>query len=172
MFIDRYILYTSIPFFIFIAILVNSVFQNYSIKIIAAIIFVGSMVFTFSLNPDNFRNMKEMVALVKRLKTKNTEVFIAPNYADLGFVYHYNIDYFKDYKNYKQLLKSEKIFPVSNEAETASALDTTLYKCIYIQAGSEFQDPDNKIYNYLSSKYKKVEHHKVFQIYLVHDFSN
>lgn len=172
MFIDRYILYTSIPFYIFIAILVNSVFQNYRFKIIAAVIFLGSMVFTFSLNPDNFRNMKEIVALVKRLKTKNTEVFIAPDYADLGFVYHYNIDYFKDYKNYKQLMKSENIFPVSNEAEAASVLDTTLNKCIYIQAGSEFQDPDNKIYNFLSSKYKKVEHHKVFQVYLVHDFSN
>ena len=172
MFIDRYILYTSIPFYIFIAILINSIFQNKKLKIIASVIFIGSMIFTINLNPDNFRRMKDLVTLVKELKTTNSAVFIAPDYADLGFTYHYNPEYFKNYKNYKKLLKSENIFPVATETETASFFSKVFTKCIYIQAGSEFQDPDNKIYNYIAAKYRKVETHKVYQIFLVHDFSN
>jgi len=170
MFVDRYILYTTIPFYILLAIIINAVFEKNIFKYIAISVFVLSLAFTFELNPDNFRRMKELTSLIKKLKTEQSVVLIAPDYSDLGFTYHYNIDYFKDYKNYSTHLKKENIFAVNSKDQAKSIIDSN-HECIYIQAGSEFQDPDNAIYNYLASHYKKVQHHKIFQIYLVHKFS-
>jgi 4-amino-4-deoxy-L-arabinose transferase-like glycosyltransferase len=172
MFIDRYILYTSIPFYLFITILINSIFQNSFYKTIAASIFIISLLFTFNMNPDNFRRMKELITLTKELKTDNTVILLAPGYADLGFTYHYNTDYFKDYANYRQHLNDDNIYPVYSLDEAKNELIKPAASCIYIQAGTEFQDPQNTIYNYLSSKFKTVKHFKVFQIYLVHKFGN
>jgi 4-amino-4-deoxy-L-arabinose transferase-like glycosyltransferase len=172
MFIDRYILYTSIPFYLFIAILIDSVYRVRWNATLFIYIFIIPLLFTFHLNPDNFRRMKELASLTKELKTANSLVLLAPDYADLGFTYHYNTDYFKDYANYRQHLNDDNIYPVNSLDEAKNALIKPPVSCIYIQAGNEFQDPQNAIYNYISSKYKTVKHYKVFQIYLVHKFEN
>lgn len=172
MFIDRYILYTSIPFYLCIAILLNFIFNNSLYRAIASFIFIISLLFTFNLNPDNFRRMKELISMTKELKTANSVVILAPGYADLGFTYHYNPDYFKDYANYRQHLTDDNIYPVYSLDEAKNALMKPSASCIYIQAGTEFQDPQNSIYNYISSKYKNVKHYNIYQIYLVHKFEN
>jgi hypothetical protein len=172
MFIDRYILYTSIPFYLCIAILINTIFYNSLYKTIAIAVFIISLMFTFNLDPDNFRRMKELITMTKELKTANSVVILAPDYADLGFAYHYNIEYFKDYSNYQQHLKNDNIYPINCLAQAKNVLHKLPVSCIYIQAGTEFQDPQNSIYNYISSRYKTVTHLKVFQIYLVHKFEN
>ena len=116
--------------------------------------------------------MKELSELIKKIKTNNSYVLIAPGYADLGFTYHYDLESFKDYKNYKIRLNAQNIYPVYNKTEALKILNILPEDCIYIQAGSEFQDPDNKIYNYIVSRYKNVSHYKVYQIYQIHKFYN
>ena len=41
-------------------------------------IFIISLLFTFHLNPDNFRRMKKLISLTKELKTANSLVLFAP----------------------------------------------------------------------------------------------
>ncbi|HNW98757.1 MAG TPA: glycosyltransferase family 39 protein [Bacteroidales bacterium] len=171
-FIDRYILFISVPFYVFIAIITNILFYKKIYKIIVSTIFIASLIFTLNLNPDNFRRMKELSELIKKIKTNNSYVLIAPGYADLGFTYHYDLESFKDYKNYKIRLNAQNIYPVYNKTEALKILNILPEDCIYIQAGSEFQDPDNKIYNYIVSRYKNVSHYKVYQIYQIHKFYN
>jgi mannosyltransferase len=175
MFIDRYILYTSIPFYLCIAIALSFFQINSKYAILAASVFLASMLITIQLNPDNNRRLKEVADLVRSLKTNNTLVLLAPDYAYMGFAYHYNLDYFMKAPETIHLLQSENIFPVFDSNAANSLLDSSTFQskdCIYIQAGTEFVDPENAIFNSLSSRYKHNKMTHVFEIYNIYYFSN
>ena len=170
MFIDRYILYTSIPFYILIAIVLNHFTQKYSV--IAISFFLLSMLITIQLNPDNNRRLKEVVEQVQKLKNNNTITLLAPEYAYMGFVYYYNINYFKDAPNTISDLNKDLIYPIKTNEDANKLLKMYSGNCIYIQAGTEFSDPNNSILNDISSKYKIHKQFPIFQIYIIHYFYN
>ena len=171
-FIDRYILYTSIPFYLLIASLINYLFEKENYKNIAIVFFTGSLIFTVELNPDNYRRSKEVADKIKKMKNENTIVFIAPDFADLGFAYYYNIVYFKDYTNTRRFLNKENIYPIGTKDDAEHILENRNDDVIYLQAGSEFNDPKNLIYNYFTKKYKHSEKFLVYQIYIITHFYN
>ncbi len=173
MFIDRYILFTSIPFYITIAILLFYFFEASGLVIAAFVIFIFSQIVTVQLNPDNNRRLKEVANFVSKLKNRETLVLLAPDYAFMGFCYYYNIDYFKQAPKTVELLNKDNIFPVSDQ-ETAEKLmeKQPTKKIIYIQAGSEFVDPDNLILKKISFRFTKHKVFHVFEIYEIHYFYN
>jgi len=176
MFIDRYILYTSIPFYILIAILINYFIDKTKYFIIVILVFITSQLVTLQLNPDNNRRLKTVAQIVSTLKNKNTVTFIAPDYAFMGFSYHYNIEYFKQAPNTVKLLNQDNIFPVNsidNVNMFISKSDGTKWPyCIYVQAGTEFTDPHNMILKELESKYKMHKNFHVYEIYDIHYLYN
>ena len=56
------------------------------------------------------RKIKEIVNTISQLKNNNTIVYICPAWIDLEFVYHYNLSYFKEYKQIRRKLNNEYIF--------------------------------------------------------------
>lgn len=172
MFIDRYILYTSIPFYLFISALIFFLIEKNSYKYILSGVFILSLIFTVQLNPDNNRRLKEAAWLVKSFKKENTIVLIAPEYADLSFAYHYNINKFRDYKNFRKLLTDEKIFPVNSADMVKNILLNHRSDCILFQADTQFSDPDNLILKSVAEKYLKHTEQRVFEIYTIHYFCN
>ncbi len=174
MFIDRYILFTSIPLYLSIAIILNTFYSKPKIRIIAMSIFLVSQLFTINLNPDNNRRLKEVIKIFNILKKENSIAFIAPDYAYMSFCYHYNINYFAQAPKTMQLLNSENIYAVSKKNTTLKIIEKNNDKksCIYIQAGSEFVDPTNSILNVISAKYKIHKTFHVFEIYDIHYFYN
>ena len=172
MFIDRYILFTSIPFYLSISVLVCFLIEKNIYRYIFSGLFILCLIFTVQLNPDNNRRLKEVTDLVKHFKKENTIVLIAPEYADLSFAYHYDIHYFRDYKNFRKLLADEKIFPVNSADMAKNLLENHIGDCIYFQADTQFFDPDNLILKSISEKYSKHTAQKVFEIYTIHYFSN
>ncbi len=171
MFIDRYILFLSIPLFLFISAMIDSLFLNNIHKTAAMMLLAASMAVTLNLNPDNNRRLKEVANEVTRQKKNGATVLLCPNYMFEGFAYHYNIDYFKKYDQTKDLLMSDGIFPVSNAEEAAKDLDPAAAECVYVQADSQWQDPGGKILQMLRSKFPKHEVKEIFEIYRVHHFS-
>jgi mannosyltransferase len=170
MFIDRYILYTSIPFYLVIGILISRFVNHTIFQGIAAGIFLLSMVLTMQINPDNDRRMREWVEEVKSRKSPGTLVLLAPGYADIGFAYHYNIEYFKDYKRMRQLLNGDNIFPINSADAAEQQLKRYNGDCIYLEAGTEFIDPENRILKTLAARYKNHEQFFVYKIYFIHRF--
>ena len=172
MFIDRYILYTSIPFYFLIAIFLDLLSKNRIYFIVSSIVFLTSMAITLQLNPDNNRRLKEVITMVNKLKSNNTKTIIAPDYAYMGFAYHYQISCFKDAPNTVIDLNKDRIFPLSTPEQVKSILTDSKEDCLYVQAGTEFCDPNNKILEEISIKYKHHQVFPVFQIYLIHHFYN
>lgn len=170
MFIDRYILYTSIPFYLMVALAFTHFVEHPAFQAVAAGIFLLTLIATIELNPDNDRRMKEWVSSVKSMKQPRTLVLLSPHYADLGFAYHYNIDYFKDYKRTRELLNKDNIYPVGSAEEAESLLKKNTGDCIYLEAGNEFVDPENRIYKVIASRYRSHEEYFVYKIYYIHKF--
>lgn len=171
MFIDRYILFTSIPFYISIAIAINHFFESIVYSKIAVTILLVSQIFTMQLNPDNNRRLREVAMITKALQSKNSTTIISPDYAFMGFCYHYNIDYFKEGHNAIKALNKDKIFAVSDIAIINQVLDSK-NPCIYIQAGTEFIDPQNLILKSIEKQYKNHRVFHIFEIYDIHYFTN
>jgi mannosyltransferase len=172
MFIDRYILYTSIPFYLLIAVMLNYLFEKKSYRNIAILLVIACLIYTVNLNPDNNRRLKEAVEKVKELKKENDIVIISPDYADLGFTYYYNISYFKDYDNIKKLLNNESIYPANKAQEVEKILSEKKADVVYLQAGNEFVDPDNLVYKKLESRFSHREQFLVYRIYYINRFYN
>lgn len=173
MFIDRYILYTSIPFYLLVAVLLIFLLDKVNYQLLAINTVLFSMLLTLQLNPDNNRRLKEVTEVVKRLKTDNTITLLAPDYAYMGFAYHYNIDFFKKAPQTVAELNKDGIYPISRVVQAESVLmDSTSDDCVYIQAGTEFSDPNNSVYSAIAKKYKFHKEYRVFQIYLIHHFYN
>jgi uncharacterized membrane protein len=170
MFIDRYILYTSIPFYLLIATAFVHFIDHPAFQAVAAGLFLLVMVKTIDLNPDNDRKMKEWIATVKSMKQPGTLVLLSPHYADMGFTYHYNIEYFKDYRNMRKLLAQEHIYPVGTFADAEALLKSNTGDCIYLEAGNEFTDPEDRIYKTIASQYRNHEKYFVYKIFYVHRF--
>ena len=172
MFIDRYILYTSIPFYIIIAYFIKEISFFSPLGKYALILFAISQIITVQLNPDNNRRLKEAVELVNKLKTNDTKTLLAPDYAFMGFAYHYNIDYFKDAPNTIADLNKDLIYPIKTIDEADKLLRDYSGNCIYVQVGTEFTDPHNLVFNQIAANYKYHKQYAVYQIYIIYQFSN
>ncbi len=171
MFLDRYIIYISIPFYLLIAVFIGTFTEHRNIRLASTMILLLAMAFYVRLAPDNNRRVDDVVKLVNELKAKdtNTLVIISPEYSYLEYVYHYKIDYFKDYKNTLSLLHSDHIYPASNlssfDKSTLSA-----NKVVYLDCGTDFAIGKNPILDELKTSHILVKSVPIFEIYSVYWF--
>lgn len=171
MFLDRYILFCSIPFyFLLVQVIFHFVIASRA-KIAGSIILILSIILTSSLNPSNKRNVKELVRLIKEIKKENDIVYIAPDYSKLEFTYHYNIDFFKDYKQIDENLKDDGIYPIKDRSEIS--LDTIISgsMIIYIDCGYRFAFGNNLVFDKLKENYKLLNKYRIPEIYEVSCFN-
>ncbi len=170
-FIDRYILFTTIPLYLSIAIIIHVLCLNYYSFYISAFAVLFTQLCFINLKPDNNRRIKEVAELVKSSiqmanhQSKKLLVLISPAYADLSFLYHYNQSYFKQYNNYSSLLKDDGIFAISSIKELESLNPKSYDEVLLIEAGNEFVDPNHEIRKKISSEFPIVQKKSIFEIY-------
>ena len=114
------------------------------------------MIFSFNFNVSNNRFANDIINQTKKLRTSETKIIICPEQYKLTFAYHYNIEYFKDYKNLMFNLNKDKIFPVHNQIELNNILGPS-DNIIFIDANSDFLYPQNGIYNKLNNSYNLIK---------------
>lgn len=156
MFLNSYILFTSIGFYAFIAIAVNLLFNQITGKVVS----IALLILMFSqiqINAKDFyyREVKNAVNKVKSETTSNSIVIIYPHWADQGFIYYYDQNIFKDFRNYDSLLLKNRLFNVWNIQMAKDYIEK--YKnnrIIYYQDG---QTGDKSICDYLNDNYVKID---------------
>lgn len=168
MFIERYVIYNSVFFYIFLAALLCLPAVNKKLKILAIVVMVLSMAATYNPRPANNRDIKNAVAYVKAHKSANTLVMVCPDYFYLTFAYHYNPGFFKVYNNTQGLLQSDMVFPVRTYGDAATVLWRHKPRnLLFFKADLPLVDPDNKIVNLLEQHYKLLEKRNFFEIFSV-----
>ena len=155
-FLDRYLIFIMPAFYITLALSMNYLFQSKLPIYLFSILLISIMIFSFNFNVSNNRFANDIINQTKKLRTSETKIIICPEQYKLTFAYHYNIEYFKDYKNLMFNLNKDKIFPVHNQIELNNILGPS-DNIIFIDANSDFLYPQNGIYNKLNNSYNLIK---------------
>ena len=168
MFIDRYIIYISISFYLLIAVFITKFTDNNILRTFATAVLLSLMIFNLKLAPDNNRRVDRVVQVVNELKAKDPKsiVIISPDYSYREFTYHYNLSYFKDYTNTLRLLKQENIYPL-NDFSSFNKSILLGKKVIFLDCGINFAFGKNPILSELNSSHILVKSIPVFEIYKI-----
>ncbi|HNW71272.1 MAG TPA: glycosyltransferase family 39 protein [Bacteroidales bacterium] len=171
MFLDRYIIYISISFYLLIALFLATFTQYKHVKLVSTIVLLLLMALNLNLAPDNNRRVEQLVQTVNELRTQHPQsiIIISPEYSHLEFTYHYNIDYFKDYKNTKALLKADGIFPMRGLTST-DKMNIKNKEVIFVDCGTDFAFGENTILNELNASHEVTMNIPVFEIYQIYLF--
>ncbi|MDD4215420.1 MAG: glycosyltransferase family 39 protein, partial [Bacteroidales bacterium] len=172
MFLDRYILYTSISLYLLISIIFFQWTDKKLLRYLSLVIVIIVMLYNFTLYPDNNRNVKELVFTVQTLKKQNPEMplIISPDYYFREFSYSYNLDFFKDYRNTISYLNRENIFP-ANTIDKIPKEKLESKKIAFLDCATVFAFGSNPILDELKTKTKLDTLIHIHQIYDIYCFS-
>ena len=178
MFIDRYLIYCTPPFFIILSLILTKldkrIFLSFSLMLITLIMV------SFSPLGNNYRDVKTLVSKVKEMQQDSQSlIFISPEHFGLNFTYYYNKEYFTSTENdisnshMSHSLQSDNVFLVNNSKELDTICKTNVFnKIIYIDAGADFSNTNNNIKFFLNTKFQNgsvsfdsTHVHKIFNIY-------
>ena len=137
---------------------------------IIALLMVGMMAATFHPNIDNKRRIRELVQAVKTRKGPDTVVLICPAWLDLGFTYYYNQEYFKNYKEYKKMLNSEKIYPLNRLDEIDTSALNQIRHVLYFEEWATLVDKNEEILHYLKKHYSESETFHFYESFTLREF--
>jgi len=168
MFIERYIVFTSVFYYLAIASFICLSKTNKILKASLILIFLAGVIISYNIKPYNNRDISKAVSFTKDNKTDSTLVFVCPDYDYIAFTYHYNSVFFNNYNQTKDLLAKDNVFPVSSKAEVMKILSQKrCNQVVYFQSISQFVDHKDEIYSFLSHQFDIKEKKSFFEIYTV-----
>lgn len=154
MFLDRYILYNSIGLYVFIGAIIHMLYKPLFAYIAGALILI-SMFFTLKINPQDYcKETQNAVNHIKEKEDDNSICLIYPYWGDLGFMYYYDRDIFRDVQNYESRLVENNIFHIWSLNEVKENIEIFKTKHIfYYMDGST----DTHIQKYLDSTHVRID---------------
>jgi mannosyltransferase len=171
MFLDRYVIFISLGYYLLVGIALNYLLAADRWFIPVAAIAIGLMMVTFRPDTDNKRRMKEAVVKIRELKGRDGVVYICPSWLDLGFTYHYNRGYFEQWGKYRELLKSENIYPVNDIRQVDTTIVNSAGRIIYFEEWATLTDKENRICRLFEERFRIHRSYKIYQSFTVHEFT-
>ncbi len=171
MFLDRYLIFTSIPFLLLLALAADFIFENNKYKFIVPSLLCILFIITTKPNITNKRNVRETVQKVKTFENDSTAIIICPYEFSLNFAYYYDIEIFKNvnvkniYDNINADLKKKNIYSIYNISEFNIKEWNNV---VFLDAAADFSYPNNGILIALEKEYdlqEKLEFYEIFKVY-------
>lgn len=170
MFIDRYLIFASVGYYLSVAIAANYIFVKPVFRFATVALVISLFAFTVKPNLDNKRHVQEAVSYIQSIEGPETTILICGFDFALNFSYYYDRELFENAKKEKPLesliqdLKRKDIHPLYQfEADL-----TLKRKVIYLDAAADFSNPGNGMLDGLNGRYelKRTTHFKdVFNVY-------
>jgi hypothetical protein len=159
MFTNRYILFNSIGFFLFVGVAINYLFQK--IRVIGPLVSLGilfimySRMFTGDFAP---RHVKETTDFIHSRTDSTTSIIIYAHWADLEFIYHYDRDIFGAVSDYEANLEKENILRTWGVDDVKKIIDKKHPPHIALyQNNTAAIDPENLVFYYIDSIYTRTD---------------
>ena len=178
MFLARYLMLVSIPFYITIGISIDHLTSKKLVKHIAFGFLLMAFILTTKPNYSNDRNIKEAVEKVIELKNKNTLVYIKPDYLDFNFTYYYDMSCFKNYNtsdikaNIRKCLKDDNVIPILYSNEISSSFYKSFNKVIFLDSSNETNPNKNESLKKLNDNLILKSKYHFNEIFDVYEFVN
>jgi 4-amino-4-deoxy-L-arabinose transferase-like glycosyltransferase len=181
MFLDRYFIFISPAFYLIFGYALYKLDQikRLNLTIVVIVLFFLS----FDRNTDKLHRISDMTLKLKELKTDSTIVYLAPNYYDINFTYHYDRELFKSinlktsnpllYKiPLEKKLNQDNIYVINH----FSGIDTNKIKSksqiMYVDIAADFSFPQNNILPFLQEKYTLDTLYSFQEYYKLYLFKN
>jgi len=149
-FIDRYLLFITPFLFLSLIIIIKYLLFGKKNNLVLISLIIPMIIFCEYL-PDTNRNPNEMTKFVLNNQTDNSKILISPPFYELTFLYHFNNEIFKDYKNLEKSKKTNGIHSIySFNNLTKIKFGESFF---FIDAKSELMLPNNEILNNLQEEY-------------------
>lgn len=175
-FLDRYLIFLTIGYYLFLAICSDYLISNKRYSFIAPAVLIVCFILTFNPNMDNKRHVKEAVAKISELKDESTMVIMCPGHFVLNFAYYYNKAIFKDYDSrfvYSRMfsnLNADNVFAVNNINEVDPGNLKKASRILYLDAAGQFSFPDNNILSSLEKNHKLNNTYHFYEIFNIYEF--
>ncbi len=170
-FLDRYLLFTTVPLFLVMARAVELLIPRRTFAWVGIGVVAVGLLVKLDLNPSNLREAKAVAEGVRMHKIGTTPLVICPPYRDLALLYHYDREAFADYANKDSYLQAHQIYPVNSLFELPPGLLERNDTLLYLDADSEFSHPGNGIGDAFGSAYVREEQIRYDTVSLLRIFS-
>ncbi|MEM6271924.1 MAG: glycosyltransferase family 39 protein [Bacteroidota bacterium] len=155
MFLDRYLLFVTVPMFLLLAALLVEGPIDPRLKIALAVLVAAAMLIFVQINPPNGRPVAALAERVKAERKLGAPVIICPPYRDKTLLYHLDRAAFRRYREKDRWLNDQAIYPVQAFSElSADILQGP--RVVFVDADSRFTHPGNGIEDSLRKYYSQV----------------
>jgi len=173
MFLDRYLIFISGGFYLLVALASNYLIEKKRYSLVVPVIVCVLFLASTKLNISNKRNVEEVILKVKELKKDNTLILCTYHFG-LNFTYYYDTELFKSVndnmmQNLFKSLEEQNVFGITNISEVPSNNWKTNH-IIYVDAATNFLNPDNGILERLNADYDLISHSKIYEIFDVYEY--
>jgi len=173
-FLDRYLIFITIGYYILVSISINYLFDFSKFKYIWVTIIVFGFIFTFNPRFNNKRPIKEIVSKTLELRNNihNSIIIISPKHYVYNYSYYYDKNIFETkfddnlIENIANLLEKEKIYAINNNNDLNGYNNDNI---IFLDAAANCSFPNNNIYISLKNTYKvtkSINYNNLYNIYL------
>ena len=166
-FLDRYLLFT-IPFLYLSLIIVLKLIIGEKVKNYYLAIFLIPMIISCYYIPNTNRDGDEIAKYAKSKSTQKTLITICPPFYDLTFIYHFDLEIFKDYKNYEQLKLENNIQSIYSFEDIK--INTDIENILFVDAHSDFLFLGNNIKSELDKNYTFIDKKEFKGDYSVYEY--
>lgn len=165
MFVDRYLIFISIGFYLLLIIFIDYLIIKRWIKLTAMSLLAVLFMFTFTPQLEQKSDISKAVEKIRILKTKTTDVIVCPQHYLFNFTYYYDLNIFKLAEN--NLVESDFIYAKIQKALGIEHVYGINYfenydpskaeDLLFLDAGADALFPNNKIKQSLDSLYNSPQ---------------
>ena len=154
-FLDRYLVFVSIGFYLMLALCFERVWIRKWSGWVLSSAAVLAMLVTFNLYPLERERPRDIAQEARKLHNRNSLVLISPEWYGYNFAYHYDIETFIDYKNFNARLQDDGVLLLRDVEQIPDLRDRKTV--IYIDAWAELVDPELSVITALRKEFPNEE---------------
>lgn len=170
LFYEKYLAFIAPALYLLVGRSVEFIFQRSWIKIGVCLILIAGFILTSTPRPFYTKSASLMAKDVEKLKSNDDPVIITPGYFDKTFVYHFNRNWFQDFRNFNDTLQAHALIPVFDPGMDLSKHLADCHRAFLIEAGSQYLDPKGTLYQNLMLQFDSVqiiEYDEVNKLYIL-----
>jgi mannosyltransferase len=147
LFLDRYLIFLSIPFYLIIIESVMALGNGNVMKRILIFLPILLMAITLNCYPESGRKPEEMAKFVLQYKNTETPVFISPPWLDKGLLYYCDRELFLHPEAFAAGMNKKGWFPVYSITEAAEKTPEKISRIVYVSIGDETGEQWMKVFD-------------------------
>lgn len=156
-FLDRYLVFTTIAFFLLLGISADYIGRKPALKLGLAAVMLLALAASTTLKPDKKSQWREVATYIQQERIKPSNVLISPKWSYRAYLYHYNREWFQDYKKVGTIMAADGTFGILPRM-TLDSFPAQLQPRLYLITAGDFKSELHpEVRTYLDQHYRQTK---------------